>query len=106
MEKQSASRSAFFNPRVLIGFALCLIGVLLALVGLSKSVAGTPAAPSAAKPVPLINQPLVPDAVAPGGAGFTLTVNGTGFIPRSVVNWNGSPRTSHSDWHPWRLQAL
>jgi FG-GAP-like repeat/Abnormal spindle-like microcephaly-assoc'd, ASPM-SPD-2-Hydin/FG-GAP repeat len=44
-----------------------------------------------ANPVPFINQPLVPDAVAPGGAGFTLTVNGTGFVSGSVVNWNGSP---------------
>jgi hypothetical protein len=40
-------------------------------------------------PVPLINQPLVPDAVAPGGQGFTLTVNGTDFVSGSVVNWNG-----------------
>ena len=39
-------------------------------------------------PVPLINQPLVPDAVAPGSAGFTLTVNGTGFVQGSVVNWS------------------
>src|ERR1043166_1467545 len=38
MQKNSFSRSAFFNPRVLIGFVLCSIGVLLALVGLSKSV--------------------------------------------------------------------
>src|SRR5204863_10183419 len=45
-------------------------------------------------PVPLINQPLVPDAIAPGGAGFTLTVNGTGFVSGSVVNWNGSARTT------------
>jgi hypothetical protein len=44
----------------------------------------------AQNPVPLINQPLVPDAVAPGGAEFTLTVNGTGFVSGSVVNWNGS----------------
>src|SRR5579863_1046193 len=41
-------------------------------------------------PVPLINQPLVPDAVAPGGGGFTLALNGTGFVSGSVVNWNGS----------------
>jgi hypothetical protein len=41
-------------------------------------------------PVPLINNPLVPDATAPGGAGFTLTVNGTGFVPSSVVDWNGT----------------
>jgi hypothetical protein len=39
MKKQSASRSAFFNPRALIGFVLCLVGVLLAVVGLSNSVA-------------------------------------------------------------------
>jgi len=39
MKKQSASRSAFFDPRVLIGFVLCSVGVLLALVGLSKSAA-------------------------------------------------------------------
>jgi len=43
-------------------------------------------------PVPFVNQPLVPAAVAPGGPGLTLTVNGTGFVPDSVVNWNGSPR--------------
>src|SRR5207244_12940343 len=45
-------------------------------------------------PVPFINQPLVPDAIAPGGPGFTLTVNGTGFVPGAVVNWNGSARAT------------
>jgi hypothetical protein len=43
-----------------------------------------------ANPVPLINQPLVPDAAKPGGAGFTLTVNGTGFVKGAAVDWNGS----------------
>src|SRR5437016_4184159 len=46
----------------------------------------------AQSPVPLVNQPLVPAAAAPGGPGFTLTVNGTGFVSGSVVNWNASPR--------------
>jgi hypothetical protein len=41
-EKKSASQSAFFNPRVLIGFVLCSIGVSLALVGRSKSATGNP----------------------------------------------------------------
>ena len=45
-------------------------------------------------PVPLINLPLVPDATAPGGADFTLTVSGTGFVSGSVVSWNGSPRAT------------
>jgi hypothetical protein len=44
-----------------------------------------------ANPIPLINQPLVPDARKPGGAEFMLTVNGTGFVSASVVKWNGSP---------------
>src|SRR5271169_5532416 len=48
----------------------------------------------AQNPVPFLDQPLVPDAKAPGGAGFTLTVNGTGFVSTSVVNWNGSARTT------------
>lgn len=50
--------------------------------------------PVAPNPQPLLNQPLVPDTIAPGGAAFTLTVNGTGFVPGSVLNWNGSPRTT------------
>jgi Concanavalin A-like lectin/glucanases superfamily/FG-GAP-like repeat/HYDIN/CFA65/VesB-like, Ig-like domain/Abnormal spindle-like microcephaly-assoc'd, ASPM-SPD-2-Hydin/FIMAH domain/NHL repeat len=42
-------------------------------------------------PVPFISQPLAPSATAPGGADFTLTLNGTGFTSGSVVNWNGTP---------------
>src|SRR5258708_18558194 len=45
-------------------------------------------------PVPFVNQPLVPTTVVPGSGAFTLTVNGTGFVSGSVVNWNGSPRTT------------
>ncbi|HTA24062.1 MAG TPA: IPT/TIG domain-containing protein [Terriglobales bacterium] len=44
----------------------------------------------AQNPVPLVNQPLVPDAVARGGTRFTLTVNGTGFVSGATVNWNGT----------------
>lgn len=42
-----------------------------------------------ANPVPTINQPLMPAAAAPGGAGFTLTVNGTGFVSGATAYWNG-----------------
>ena len=60
----------------------CLCGFLIAFPALSGVA-------MAQNPVPLINQPLVPDAVVPGGNGFTLKVNGTGFVSGSVVNWNG-----------------
>jgi len=53
------------------------------------------AAPAFAQsPVPFVNLPLVPGAVKPGSAGFTLTVNGTGFTASSTVNWNGSGRAT------------
>jgi FG-GAP-like repeat/IPT/TIG domain len=45
-------------------------------------------------PMPFVNDPLVPAAAVPGGPGFTLTVNGAGFINGDVVIWNGSPRTT------------
>ena len=49
-------------------------------------------------PAPQITS-LSPDQAVAGGAGFTLTVNGNGFIDgtgsdRSVVHWNGSPRAT------------
>jgi hypothetical protein len=42
--------------------------------------------------VPFVNQTLSPVSIAPGSKSFTLTVNGTGFAPTAVVNWNGSTR--------------
>ncbi|ABQ89655.1 beta strand repeat-containing protein [Roseiflexus sp. RS-1] len=49
-------------------------------------------------PTPQITS-LSPDQAVAGGAEFTLTVNGSGFIDgtgsdRSVVHWNGSPITA------------
>jgi hypothetical protein len=44
----------------------------------------------AGNPVPVLNQPLVPSAVAPGGPQFTLTANGTGFLSTSTINFNGT----------------
>jgi hypothetical protein len=45
-------------------------------------------------PIPFVNAPLVPGAIQPGEKNFTLTVNGTGFVPGATVNWNGTPRTT------------
>jgi hypothetical protein len=65
---------------------------LFAVLAIPLGVAAQEEPPGAHNPVPLINQPLVPDARKPGGKGFKLTVNGTGFVSNSVVNWNGSAR--------------
>lgn len=63
--------------------SLCLIFALAGVAALSQN-----------NPVPLTYQPLVPATAAPGGPGFTLTVNGVGFVAGSVVNWNGGPLTT------------
>ena len=42
-------------------------------------------------PVPFLNEPLSPAAAIPGAAALTLTVNGSGFVSGSVVDWNGAP---------------
>jgi hypothetical protein len=46
---------------------------------------------SAGNPVPFLNQPLVPTAVSPGNPGFTLKVNGTGFVSGAIINFNRTP---------------
>lgn len=42
-------------------------------------------------PVPAITS-LAPNVIASGSSAFTMTVNGTGFVPSSVVRFNGSER--------------
>jgi len=37
---------------------------------------------------------LSPASTTAGGVAFTLTINGTGFLSTSAVNWNGAPRTT------------
>jgi hypothetical protein len=69
--------------RRIVSFVLLLLAVLVP----SSSLFAT------TNPVPYLN-PIVPSATAPGGPAFTLTVTGTGFVSTSVVNWNGSPRTT------------
>jgi len=66
------------------------IGVFTALV-MPARVSAQPQPQQTVNPVPLINQPLVPDSKGPGGPDFELTVNGTGFVSGATVNWNGSP---------------
>ena len=42
-------------------------------------------------PVPFVERPLVPSAVAPGSPEFSITIHGAGFVSGSTVNWKGTP---------------
>jgi hypothetical protein len=55
---------------------------------------GTGSALADNNPVPHIDQPPLPASVVPGGSGFTLTINGSGFVSSSTILWNGSARTT------------
>jgi hypothetical protein len=67
--------------------SVLLIAVLTVLIA-------SAATATAQNPVPFLDQPLVPDATAPGGPAFTVRLNGAGFVSASEVNWNGSPRAT------------
>ncbi len=59
--------------------------------GASNSVAFNVTA--ANNPVPALTS-LVPNSASAGSGAFTLMVNGSGFVNGSVVQWNGSNRTT------------
>jgi hypothetical protein len=44
---------------------------------------------AASNGIPSVNQPLFPSTVGLGRTDFTLRVDGSGFVPGAVVNWNG-----------------
>jgi hypothetical protein len=52
---------------------------------------GLPFTISVPNPAPAISS-LSPTSATAGSAAFNLTVNGTGFIPNSVVRWSGADR--------------
>src|SRR5438093_9445755 len=62
MKKKSASKSAFFNLRVLIGLCIALAGISLALLGLDAFAANSPPVNISTKNhiITASNDPLVP----------------------------------------------
>jgi hypothetical protein len=63
-------------------------------IGAFLSIQINPATTTAANPVPFLNQPLIPSAVAPGSNALTLAVSGTGFLSGATIDFNGTPLTT------------
>jgi Bacterial pre-peptidase C-terminal domain len=72
-------------------FLILAIGALVACGGGGASSSSTPPAPLASNPSPSVSS-LSPNTIVATSGAFTLTVNGTGFVSASVVQWNGSHR--------------
>jgi 6-phosphogluconolactonase (cycloisomerase 2 family) len=73
---------------------LCMVA-LGCLVGCGAGGGYSNQAPPGANPNPsLAPGSLNPSSAVAGGPGFTLTVTGSGFSSPSIVQWNGSARTT------------
>ncbi len=59
----------------------------------ANDVATNPTTITTTNPVPVLTS-LAPNNVSAGSGAFTLTVNGNNFVGTSVVQWNGSARTT------------
>lgn len=69
---------------------------LLTLIALSTACGySSKPAPPVAGTAPTIAH-LTPDNVNAGGVAFTLTVTGTNFGSKAVVNWNGVAQTANT----------
>ncbi len=72
------------NQAYYVSFMAQNLGGLWSPVGISNAVING----DFTNPLPALTN-LTPTSTIAGGAGFTLTVNGTDFIDGSVVRWNG-----------------
>ncbi len=72
--------------------------VLAALIALSAACGySSKTTPPVAGTMPAISQ-LSPDSATAGGAAFVLTVDGTNFGSKAVVNWNGVAQTTNTTY--------
>jgi hypothetical protein len=75
-----------------------IVLVMGAFVGQAPPFNVTPPPTPTLPPTPAPNAPtisqLTPSSAVAGGTGFTINISGTNFVASSVVQWNGSPRTT------------
>jgi hypothetical protein len=81
-----------------VTFTPSTAGTIVGSLTLTDNAIGTPQTVSLTGtgfiyPVPYILQLNPPEAVA-GGPALTITIEGSGFFPSTIVNWNGSPRAT------------
>src|SRR5262245_27959589 len=88
-----------------IGLIVLIAGTILGLSGCGGSSGATPNPTPTPTPTPVPTPTPTPNpsptisTISPsrtkvGGNGFTLTVTGSNFVAASVVQWNGSSRTT------------
>ncbi len=87
------SRKAGWECTITVKFKPSFLGAQTGTLTIQDSAGTQTVQLTAVNPKPTITS-ISPNSANAGGAGFTLTVNGTNFLDSSVVNWNGSPRAT------------
>jgi hypothetical protein len=87
------SRKAGWECTITVKFTPKALGAQTGTLTIKDSAGTQTVQLIAVNPKPTITT-LSPPSATHGGAGFTLTVNGTGYLSSSVVNWAGSPRAT------------
>src|SRR5207253_9020560 len=95
MKKKSSSKSAFFNPRFLIGFIFCLAGVFLALLGFGLYPGGSALAQGPTQYQPGSGVPEVVRLIGPASQNGELRALPC-FASQPVVAERGLPRYPHA----------
>src|SRR5580700_10819753 len=90
--QQTAQKQDLYRVR-LMTIATVFISFMIGSCGGGSSGAGIVPPPISPNPVPAISS-LAPQSANAGGASFTLTVTGSGFVSSSSINWNGSALTT------------
>lgn len=90
MDARKSTRRAL---RLDVAQTICLLALSGAVGCGSGSSSGGSTPPPTPNPAPSVSS-VSPASVTAGGSAFTLTVNGNNFISSSVVQWNGSSRTT------------
>lgn len=103
VDGSSVSWNGFWRPTTFVSSSelrATIAAADLATAGTASVAVHTPA-PGGGSSAPLtipITRPsptvtaMSPASIAPGSSRFTLTVTGSGFVPDTVLRWNGSPR--------------
>ena len=97
MQKQSASESGVFHPRIFLAFALCSIGLLLAMFSFAQTGAA-PRSSSAPALTPTFGHPVISGI---GGTGFEESLRIDPTNPNRI--YTSAPGTASADtswiWH-------
>jgi IPT/TIG domain len=75
-------------------FLLTIALLTVSVLGCGGYGSGSGAGSGTMAGAPAVSAPLVPNTAPAGSAGFTLTVNGSGFVNQSVIYWNSMPKTT------------